>query len=208
MNHLNDVEFVDLIDGRLASARLRHAEECGACRARADGLRAALAQAADDGAWEPSPLFWDHFGSRVSEAIRNEAPIGAQERSWSAWLRSPARALFAAASVAVLMVVAVAWRATLHAPAVSQTSVISTAPAAPLPGDTDAIAPDGGEDLDSDAAWAVVRSAADGLGWDGAHAAGLSARPGSAERIALELTAAERVELARLIQGELKRPGA
>lgn len=208
MNHLKDAELVDAIDGQLAAERIRHAEECAVCRARVDELRATLADAASDGAFEPSPLFWDHFASRISQAIRDEAPIGADPRSWVAWLRSPARALVAATTVAVLMLVAVAWRATLHAPAARQVAVVSMAPATAPSVEESAIAADSGDDLDADVAWAVVRSAADGLRWEDAHAAGLSARPGSAEGVALELTASERVELARLIQDELKRTGA
>ena len=41
-----------------------------------------------------------------------------------------------------------------------------------------------------------------------ARDAGISARPGSAERIALQLTAAERKELARLLENELRRSGS
>jgi hypothetical protein len=62
-------------------------------------------------------------------------------------------------------------------------------------------------DADEDPAWAVVRAAADDLPWEEAHAAGLSARPDAVEGLALELTAEERLELARLLGQELKRNG-
>jgi hypothetical protein len=64
------------------------------------------------------------------------------------------------------------------------------------------------DDIETDEAWAVVRTAAEGLEWDEAHAVGISARPGSAEGVALELSAEERAELARLIGTEMKRTGA
>jgi hypothetical protein len=61
--------------------------------------------------------------------------------------------------------------------------------------------------IDDDEEWALVRVVADDLQWDDAQEAGLHARPGSAERVALEMSADERQELARLIQFEMKRPG-
>ena len=53
-----------------------------------------------------------------------------------------------------------------------------------------------------------MRTVADDVEWDEAQAAGLSARPGSAEHAALALTAAEQSELAQLLAAELKRAGA
>ena len=52
--------------------------------------------------------------------------------------------------------------------------------------------------------WAVVRAAAEGLNLDEAQSEGLVARPGTADRMALELTPAERAELIRLLQTEFK----
>ncbi|MCA1560401.1 MAG: hypothetical protein LC804_09090, partial [Acidobacteria bacterium] len=66
------------------------------------------------------------------------------------------------------------------------------------------------DDLEADKAWALVRTAADDMEWreEDAHAAGLNARPGSAERAVLELSTEERIELARLLDDELRRSGA
>ena len=64
-----------------------------------------------------------------------------------------------------------------------------------------------GDNIEADEAWAVVRAAAEGLAWEDAHAVGISAYPGSAEGIALELTAEERAELGRLLNTEMKRSG-
>ena len=44
--------------------------------------------------------------------------------------------------------------------------------------------------------------------WEDATEAGIHARPGSADRVAVEMSAAERQELARLLEDELKRTGA
>jgi hypothetical protein len=60
------------------------------------------------------------------------------------------------------------------------------------------------DDLDADPDWAIVRAAADGLDVEDAQAEGLTAKPGTVDRIAMELTEAERAELLRLIQSEIK----
>ena len=106
--------------------------------------------------------------------------------------------------MAVLMIITVVWRTTLLAPApvkspeVATTSTGTAAPSAVTPVSDDT-------DVDADEAWAVVRAAAQDLRWDEAHAAGLSARPGAAEGLALELTADERSVLARLLDKELEK---
>jgi hypothetical protein len=79
------------------------------------------------------------------------------------------------------------------------TPVVTTVPASDAP-----LA----DDIDQDAAWAVVRVAADDLGYEDALAEGISASPETWEGLAMELSEAERAELVRLIQGELKRTGA
>jgi hypothetical protein len=49
--------------------------------------------------------------------------------------------------------------------------------------------------------------AAEGLDWEDVHAAGISAGPGAVDGAALDLTADERSELARLLDEEMKRNG-
>jgi hypothetical protein len=194
MKHLTRGELIDLVEDRLRADRAGHAADCGHCRAEADALRATLALASSDAVPEPSPLFWDHFSARVADAIRDETP-GADRLASGAWLRSPVTGWAAAASLSLLVMVSVVWRATLHAPA----------PVAP-PADSSVRAAVGSpatDDLEADAAWAVVRRAAEGFEWDDARAAGISAHPGSAERIALELSPDERSELARLLEREM-----
>jgi hypothetical protein len=69
-------------------------------------------------------------------------------------------------------------------------------------------APEHDDDPEQDAAWAVVRTAAVDLDYDAALEAGISPSPGAAETAAMQLSVAERAELARLIQEEIKRTGA
>jgi len=217
MKHLNDAEFVGLLDGDLSDARARHAQDCADCRMRAAAMRTTLAGVMIDAVPpEPSPLFWEHLAARVAEAVQDEEP-GSATLSPVAWVRSPALTWVLAASIALLMMVFVAWRATLHAPSPG----LRTPPIARVAPDTVAPPPDGataanfagdgaaaaGDELESDEAWAVVRTAAEGFAWDDAHEAGISVHPGSAERVALELSGDERIELARLLEGALKRSG-
>jgi len=197
MTHLSDTEFVDLIDGALAASRQAHLDACAACAARAGALREALGDVAAVPPAEPSPLFWEHFSARVSAAVDDDAAHPGY-RGWTR-LRNPAVAWAVAASMATVLMVGALWRAMTiparpaSAPIVSQAAVPEERAA---------------DDLDADVAWAIVRSAADGLEWDDAHAAGMTARPGSAERVVQELSGEERAELARLLESEMKRSGA
>jgi hypothetical protein len=207
MKHLTDAEFVDLIEDAivLPSDRRRHAATCADCRAQADALSAVLAQTAGDVLPEPSPLFWDHLSVRVSDAIRGEAPAPAA-LAWERF-RSPLAAWAAAATLAVLIMMTVVWRATLHAPSTGRAPDLAQARQTAAVDPVQVASASPGDNVEADEAWAVVRTAAEGLAWEDVHAVGLSARPGSAERIALELTAEERAELGRLLDTEMKRSG-
>lgn len=206
MKHLSRSELVDLIESppTLPAGRVRHVEACETCRAEAETLRAVMTLAQSDEGAEPSPLFWDHFAARVAEAVRNEAPA-ASAHTGLAWLRTPLVTWVAASAVAVLVVMTVAWRTTLHAPAPAGPAQASTARPGATPPST-ALA-SAGDDVDADEAWAVVRAAALDLRWEDAHAAGISAHPGAIEDVALELSADERAELARLLDEDLKHNG-
>ena len=105
MRHLDQSELVDSIEGQLEPSRAEHLDECDACRTQAAMLRSALAEVHLDERHEPSPLFWDHFAARVSDAIRVEAPPSAGVPGWLAWLRSPATAWATSASIAMLLMV-------------------------------------------------------------------------------------------------------
>jgi len=198
MKHLSRTEFVDLLDSpaALPPDRVRHAETCAECHAQLDALRETSRAALEDGGVEPSPLFWDHFSARVTAALRDE-PVPAAP---APWLRAPMLTWATAASIIMLLVAGTVWRTTVHAPAPS-------ARLTPAP-DMILAAPPAADDADDDEAWAVVRAAAVDLDWDQVHAAGISAHPGDVENVALELSAAERAELARLLNEDLKRNGA
>lgn len=202
MKHLSRGEFIDVVESptELPPDRLQHLEACAECRAEADNLRAVRLMASEDQPNEPSPLFWNHLAARVAEQIRAE-PIPIASARWSP-LSFASWAL--AGTVAVLLITTALWRTTLHAPA--PTMVVSTqetSMSAQVGTDVDPV-----DDLDADEAWAVVRAAAANLSWEDAHEAGIAAHPGEVEDAALQLNDAERAELARLLNADLKRNGA
>jgi hypothetical protein len=191
---------VDLIDSRLDPARERHLLDCAQCQQEATALRDALSRTTESAVPEPSPLFWDHFSTRVREAVE-ESPaetIGWAGQPWMGWAT-------ASSCVLILVLVAALWRAMtppVSSPSprlatIAQNPVVAAEPAA-----TSA------DDPDADEAWSLVRTVADDVSWDETLAVGLAARPGSVERAALALNARERSELARLLRDEMKRPGA
>ena len=185
MTHLRDAEFVDLLDGTLPPMRLAHLRSCDACRTTADDLRHTLAATSSDPlAAEPSPVFWEHFGGRVNRAI--DAP---PDSVW--WWSAPRLAFGALATITALLL------------ALTVITSRNTTPTAQADFSAAANAQEA-DDLDADGDWAVVRAAADDLNLDEAQAEGLVARPGTADRMALELTQAERAELIRLLQTEFK----
>jgi hypothetical protein len=207
MKHLTHAELLEAVESpaQAPSQHARHLDECAACRADVEALRAVLARAADDRLPEPSPLFWDHFTTRVSEALRDE-PIPSSA-PWLSRLQRPLTTWAVVAAALVLAIVTVLWRATLHAPSSIAPAPMSTTVASTAPARSDDVAPLPADNPDTDARWAVVRVAAEDLAWDDVHDAGISADPGAAEGVALELTAAERSELARLLDRAMKRNG-
>ena len=198
MKHLTRAEFVDLIDPSpsLPAERAQHVETCAQCREEAEMLRAMRALAAEDATPDPSPLFWDHFAARVAEGVRREPVPTPSHR----WVPVPFATWAAAGMIAALLISVAVWRATLHAPAPLVPAHVSA------PSDLATVEP--ADDLDNDEAWAVVRAATADLAYEEAHEAGISPRPDEVENEALQLNAAERIELGRLLDEDMKRKGA
>lgn len=204
MTHLSESELLDAAEARLSAERQRHAEACPACARQIEDLRDVLARTVGADVPEPSPLFWDHFSARVRAEIANETP---GRWGWTSSLRRWPVAAAAAVVVALLVAVSV-FRAPANQPTAGtdRQAFADARPPAVAPADADADTyPD---DVEVDEAWAVVRAVADDVVWDDVTNAGISARPGSADRAIQTLSAAERTELAALIAEELKRSGA
>ena len=207
MRHLKPRELTELLEGQLPAARAAHADECERCRDEANALRDVWQRASAVDIPEPSPLYWDHFASRVRDAIETtSAPAGG-----TPWVRRPAAAWTASALLATL-VLALAFGRALVAPIATlapqgESSVASDTSARLTDADPIATSPLEG-DVEADAAWTLVRIVADEVSWDDPENMGFDEAPGNIERLALELNATERIELARLVEDELKRNGA
>jgi len=145
-----------------------------------------------------SPLFWDHFSARVEKAVRTE-PRPAPS-IW-AWLGAHGLTPLVAV-VALLLAAGAGWLArNARVPAdTAPVNVESIASMTPAAGSDVAIVPG-----DDEAAWAVLSAAAADMQIEDAHAAGMGVHPGAVDRAVVDLSPAERNELGRLLQSELKR---
>lgn len=173
-HHLSPEEFVDALDGTLDARRMNHVRECEACRAGLESARVALAEAQELRVPEPSPLFWDHFSARVTDATAAEVPRG--RPAWfPGWrpLGAIATALGALALVIVLR-------------------------PAPAP----SVVPVSGPAAMDDGTWGLVVGLAAELSWSDVHEAA-TPEDGTADAVIQDLSAAQREALARLLQQEI-----
>ncbi len=192
MTHLTAIEIVDFLDGRLDTQRAAHLDACAMCRAQADQLRATL-DATAFGIPEPSPLFWDHFSAQVRDRVAKEH---VERPGLTAWLAAWPRTALATCAAVVLLII-------------GGVTVLRDEPRGPEQAaaspTVDALFID---DLSADVAWAEVQKAAERVGLDEAHEAGIAAPRESAERAIGKLTERERQELISLLEAEMKRSGA
>ena len=204
MPHLDDTQLVDALDGRLEAAAAAHAHACEDCRARLTEMREMLGVLAAVDVPEPSPLFWDHFPTRVNRAI--DAPAAPQR-----WF-TPARVVWgSAAAVLAVVLLLVPGAAVLNR--VAPWPVLNGVESQPVLNGVEPWPVLNGvepwpDDLDADDAWALMRIVAEEIDYEDARQIGVAPRAGSIERAAMELSESERAELARLIEQELQRTGA
>jgi hypothetical protein len=225
--HLNAEALVDIAEGTRPESAAPHLAACEACRAQLRELRAMMSAAQDVDVPEPSPLFWDHLSSRVSEAVAAEGDADARlppARLWrfgvprrssrgmaSSEGGKPSRYVVwqALGAVAACLLIAIALGSRLLAPApvVSPPTVVTVSPQVSVA--------DAGSGLelirdissDDDASLTVVASLTDGLDMETVREAGLAPR-GSAEHAVTHMSEGELRELGRLLQEELARSGA
>ena len=196
--HLSESEFVDLVEDTLDPRRAAHVETCPACREQAGALRALLRDTAAVEVPEPSPLFWEHLSARVRDGVA-EAPAAAG----SGWIWAGMRGLVSFAAAAALVVAVLSGVMLMRGVRTGSTPSPLVADQGP------AAAPDGSSEVTPDSAnaevWAVLTSAASDVEFEDAHAAGMHVPAGTIDHAVQDLTAAERTELGRLLQTELKR---
>ena len=195
-HHLNAEELVDVLESRAATRAWMHAERCGDCRARVDELTAMRRAVAEIDVPEPSPLFWSHLSSRIHEAVEGERrPPGP---TWRWPLRFAVPAVAMAAAVALLLASLTVARTRPPTPAVTMPAEFAAMleePDVPI------------ETQNADPAWELVMAVAEDAQWDDLSNEGL-VRPGTADFGLLQLSAEERLELARLLNEALRKTEA
>jgi hypothetical protein len=207
MRHLTPEQFVDVAEGTRPESAIPHLASCDACRLELAGLRAMMAETADevaghDGVPEPSPLFWNQLSSRVRNAVAEE-PRGLT--SWFGWLRQPRVFVPSlAAALAVTLVAVLIPRAPVETiiPAtalpIAQTSLPSVSPSLPP------LAPLGAAD---DPELRIVAAVATAVDWDEMRDEVALASTGTGDAIVASLTIDEQRELQRLLAQEMAQSG-
>lgn len=192
MKHLDPDQLLELAERPPGADP--HLRECERCRGAVATLRQALQEVAAVEVPEPSPLFWEHWSRRVSDAVRGEAAPPRVSRGL------PWRLLASLAAAAVLvLVVALGWSA------ISREATTPSMTARVVSSSDDPRVREAGEDED-DEAWAVVAAVAEGVEAGTVEATGIAPTPGSVEEAASELSPAEREELIRLLRAETADP--
>ncbi|HEX7794403.1 MAG TPA: hypothetical protein VF456_08640 [Vicinamibacterales bacterium] len=191
--HLTSEELLDLAEGTRSESSAPHLATCHSCRQQLNELRDVMATLQVD-VPEPSPLFWDHFSARVSEAVASDAKSA---RSWfgiGTWSWGVAAAL-----TAVVVVVAVSRVPKTPADTTrGSASVVAEVPAADI----------GSTLMGDDPSFVLLRDLAGGLDWDAAAEVGIGMDVGSADTAVAELSDAERTELQRLLHEAISPTGA
>jgi hypothetical protein len=199
--HLSPENFIDVVDGTRSEASLPHLSSCDRCREELASIRrimTGVADGADEGVPEPSPLFWAQLSARVNARIDAQA----DSRWWQAWTQP--RVLITASALAVLVLVVAL------GPAMRERRLTSNSRPSPSPQGTVALAPaDAAADsteLAADPALTLVFDLSAHMDLDSASADGF-ADPDSAEHAVTHMNTDELRALKQLLQAELKRPG-
>jgi hypothetical protein len=185
-HHLSPQEFVESLDGTLATGRLDHLPHCDRCRSEVESLRALAGdvEAAAD-LRQPSPLFWDHFSARVRHATES-SPTPARPSWWAeAW-----RPVAAFAGGLALVAIAVAFWPRAAAPVAPDATVASVAV---TPAESA---------LPDEAPWDLFLTIASTLPWEDVRQVAMP-RKGTADALISQLSPAEREALARLIRADI-----
>jgi hypothetical protein len=196
--HLAPHEFVDATDGRLAAAREAHLQACARCREELTWMEAVLRSLEPAGAVPmPSPVFWQKFSRRVR--LATSAPP-ARSFVWRHFWR-PALALGSVTAAAVFLVVT---SRPVALPDVQPAALSSNQPlleARPTPAGLLAEVASGQPDA-PEPRWDSVVQVASGLPWEDVRRSAVT-RPGTVDLAISDLSSAERLELAKLLQAEI-----
>ncbi len=204
--HLSPGVLAALAEGAAVPARaVRHLAGCAACRDEVGALRVLMAELREAEVPEPSPLFWDQFSARVSDAVRESAAAPGRGAGWpvSPWTwRGWAWTLASATAVTALLLLAFGAPAGAPPPMVATLAPGVEAPAGIDPAPGPVLPADGAGEGDD---WSLVAEAAGDLDYDDARALGIAVAPGAVELTVHELDGDQREELARLLQEAIAR---
>ena len=194
MKHLSREQLIDVTGGAAAESSWPHLQSCDTCRQQLADLRAMMSVVADVDVPEPSPLFWDHFSSRVHDAVEAERQSATPGIAGWSMLKRP---LVWMPGVAVVMLaVAIGTLAgRWSAPALSPSSNTFVAETVDW------------YDLPDDPSLSLVADLAAELDWDGAAEAGLTTHIGADNDAVMQLSEGERRELSQLLRMELEQQG-
>lgn len=195
-HHLNAEELVDVLESRAATRAWVHAERCADCRARVVELTAMRRAVAEIDVPEPSPLFWSHLSSRIHEAVEGERRQASPTWRWPLRFAVPAVAMTAAVALLLASLTVLQTR-TWTPPVTLPAEFAAMLEETEVPIQTQ----------NADPAWELVMAVAQDAQWDDLSDEGL-VRPGTADLGLLQLSAEERLELARLLNEELKKTEA
>jgi hypothetical protein len=187
MTHLTPDEVIDAIEDTLRPERRRHLISCDHCRAETAAVASMLREAQTVSAFEPPPLFWDHFSNRVHAAIAAEGDAPPHAPRWFDW---PVLAPVGALALLVLALVASVPLSDRGDDAVGGQAVMTAAEAA-----------------ENEERWAMMFDLVGDIDLDAVVDSGFLGRPGTAERALAQLTSTEQEELVLLLREELRSGG-
>jgi len=211
MRHLTADELVDLVEGVVLESDVPHLATCATCRRQLAELRATMAMVSGADVPEPSPLFWDHFSSRVREAVAAEGV--APRTRWRRLSSWPGVMAPISAAATAILAFAILLKMPSGVPDVKPPAPVAASAPSTQATTSPALSGTLGVELLNDSMSAddpslmLVAELTDTLGWDEAGDAGLTPR-GSAEHAVTHLSGDELRELGRLLKEELGGKGA
>ena len=195
MWHLSSEALVDLAEGTQPEQAFPHLATCARCREELIALRLVRSTAADTDVPEPSPLFWDHLSERIHEAVRSDRPASGRRWTapWASW-----RSVALGGVAGLVFVVVLGWEIVARR-GVDRGTLSVVARASDRQVDTQS---------ENEAPFTFVVDLAESLDWETAAEAGLTTRRGMIDDTLTELSSDERLELQRLLNEALSKPGA
>lgn len=194
MWHLSPKALIDLAEGARPEHAFPHLETCARCQRRLADVRLALSTAALADVPEPSPLFWDHLSDRIRQAVRSEGPP--PRHDWTT-PRLSWRLAALGGALGIVVAAALVWQVAPRRGADRAAAVVTR-------GSEVQKSTQGA----SEAPFTFVADLAEGLEWETAAEAGLTTRFGTVDDTLTDLSSDERLELQRLLNEALSRPGA